>query len=165
MINSPSALAKADNSIEQKLSAMGLTLPAVSMPAANYVPFTVSGNQVIVSGQLPMKDGKPEGIGKLGAGMSIEQGQAVARQCVLNVLAHLKNACGGDLSRVKRCLRLGVFVNSTPEFTDQPKVANGASDLIVQIFGEAGKHARAAVGVAQLPMGVAVEVEALFEIA
>jgi enamine deaminase RidA (YjgF/YER057c/UK114 family) len=149
---------------ERRLQELGYVLPPAVMPAANYVPCTVSGNQVIVSGQLPMKDGKPEGIGKVGRELTIEQGQAVARQCVLNVLTHVKAACGGDLARVKRCLRLGVFVNSTESFTDQPKVANGASDLIVALFGDAGKHARAAVGVAQLPFGVAVEVEATFEI-
>lgn len=152
-------------SIEAKLQAKGLVLPPSVLPAANYVPYTLAGNQVIVSGQLPMKDGKPQGIGKVGREFTIEQGQEVARQCVLNVLGHVKAACGGDLSRVKKCLRLGVFVNSTEDFTDQPKVANGASDLMVELLGEAGKHARFAVGVSQLPFGVAVEVDGTFEIA
>jgi enamine deaminase RidA (YjgF/YER057c/UK114 family) len=153
------------NPVDAKLAEMGLTLPVAAMPAANYVPTTTSGNIVTVSGQLPMKDGKPTGIGKVGRELTIEQGQEVARQCGLNVLAHLKVACGGDFGRVKKCLRLGVFVNSTEDFTDQPKVANGVSDMMVALLGDAGKHARAAVGVAQLPFGVAVEVEATFEIA
>lgn len=152
------------SNVEQQLKKLGYDLPAVTMPAANYVPCTVVGNQVIVSGQLPMKDGKPMGIGKLGKDVSLEEGQEVARQCALNILAHLRNACGGDLDRVKRCLRLGVFVNSTDSFTDQPKVANGASDLMVAVFGEGGKHARFAVGVSQLPFGVSVEVDGTFEI-
>ena len=112
-----------------------------------------------------MRGGKAEFVGKLGAGISIPDGQQAARLCALNVLAHLKVAAGGDLDRVKRVLRLGGFVNCTPEFTDMPQVVNGASDLMVQVFGDAGKHARAAVGVASLPLGVAVEVEAMFEIA
>ncbi len=153
------------NAIEAKLSSMGITLPASVLPAANYVPYVVSGNMVTVSGQLPMKDGKPQDIGQVGKDISLEQAQGTAKLCGINVLSHLKAACGGDLSKVKRCIRLGVFVNSTPDFTDQPKVANGVSDFMVELFGkEIGSHARAAVGVAQLPFGVAVEVEALFEI-
>lgn len=153
------------NAIDAKLASLGITLPASVMPAANYVPYAISGNLVSISGQLPMKDGKPQDIGKVGAGISIEQAQGTARLCGVNILSHLKAACGGDLSRVKRCVRLGVYVNSTEDFVEQPKVANGVSDMIVEIFGDAGKHSRAAVGVAQLPFGVAVEVEALFEIA
>jgi len=167
MINTTSAKSKdqsKNNPIEQKLAEIGLTLPQAVTPVANYLPYTISGNQVIISGQLPIKDGKPEGIGKAGKEFTVEQAQAFARQCMLNVLAQLKAACGGDFGRVKRCLRLGIFVNSTESFIDQPKVANGASDLVVQLFGDAGKHVRAAVGVAQLPFGVAVEVEATFEI-
>ncbi|MBV8939722.1 MAG: RidA family protein [Alphaproteobacteria bacterium] len=150
--------------VEQKLKTMGIVLPEPAVPAAAYVPYTISGRQVIISGQLPMKDGKPQGVGKVGGEVSVEQAQEIARLCGLNVLAHLKTACGGNLDRVRKCLRLGVFVHSTPEFTEQPKVANGVSEMMLQLFGEAGKHARAAVGVAQLPFGVAVEVEALFEI-
>lgn len=150
--------------IDAKLKELGIDLPASVPPAAAYVPYTLSGKQVIISGQLPMKDGKPQDIGQVGASISLEQAQGTARLCVINVLSHLKAACGGDLDRVKQCLRLGVFVNSTPVFTDQPKVANGASELVMAVFGDAGKHARAAVGVAQLPFGVAVEVEGLFEI-
>ena len=153
------------NAIEQKLTSMGISLPASVMPAANYVPYMVNGNVVTISGQLPMKDGKPQDIGKVGGDFTVEQAQGTAKLCGINILSHLKAACGGDLSKVKQCIRLGVFVNSTESFTDQPKVANGVSDMMVEIFGAAGKHARAAVGVAQLPFGVAVEVEAQFEIA
>ena len=155
----------ASSSLEQFLARMGLNLPAATPPVATYVPYVISGRQVIISGQLPMKDGKPDGIGQLGREFTAEQGQAIARQCLLNVLAQLKAACNGDFTRVKRALRLGVFVNSTTGFTEHSKVANGASDLLVALMGEAGKHARAAVGVAQLPLGAAVEVEAMFELA
>ncbi len=146
-----------------KLSSMGLELPAVSMPAANYVPCVISGNTVYVSGTLPMKDGKPQFIGKVGQDFTVEEGQECARLCVLNILAHLKNVLGGDLGKVKRVIRMGVFVNSPPSFVEHPKVANGASDLMVAVFGDAGKHARFAVGVSGLPFGVAVEVDATFE--
>jgi enamine deaminase RidA (YjgF/YER057c/UK114 family) len=112
-----------------------------------------------------VRNGKAEYVGKLGAGISVADGQRAAKLCALNIIAHLKSACGGDLDRVKRVLRLGGFVNCMPDFTDMPQVVNGASDLMVQVFGDAGKHARAAVGVASLPLGVAVEVEAMFEIA
>jgi enamine deaminase RidA (YjgF/YER057c/UK114 family) len=151
--------------IEARLQELGIELPQATAPIANYVPYTVSGNLVTVSGQVSVRNGKAEFVGKLGAGISIAEGQQAAKLCALNVLAHLKNACGGDLDRVKRVLRLGGFVNCTPEFTDMPQVVNGASDLMVQVFGDAGKHARAAVGVASLPLGVAVEVEAMFELA
>ncbi len=150
--------------IESKIKELGHTLPAVSMPAANYVPLVVTGKTVIVSGMLPMLDGKPQFIGKVGKNVSVEDAQACARLCGLNILSHLKNACGGDLDKVGRLLRMGIFVNSTEDFTEQPKVANGVSDLMVGIFGDAGKHARFAVGVAQLPFGVAVEVDATFEL-
>ena len=150
--------------IERRLSELNITLPAATAPVASYVPYVISGNLVVISGQLPMKDGKPQDIGKLGQEFSIEQGQQTARQCAINILVQLKAACGGNLDRVKRCVRLGVFVNSTNNFTDQPKVANGASDLMVAVFGDAGKHARAAVGVNTLPFGVAVEADAIFEI-
>ncbi len=151
--------------IDQILEKLNITLPEVTAPAANYVPYTITGNTVVISGQLPMQDGKPQYIGKVGDEFSVEEGQACAKICGLNILAHLKNACGGDLDRVKKCVRLGIFVNATPERTDQPVVANGVSDMMVEIFGkEVGSHARAAVGVGSLPFGVAVEVEAMFEI-
>jgi enamine deaminase RidA (YjgF/YER057c/UK114 family) len=150
--------------IDARLKELGLELPQATPPIANYVPYTISGKQVIVSGQVSVRNGKPEYVGKLGAGLSIAEGQEAAKLCALNIIAHLKTACGGDLDKVKRALRLGGFVNCTPEFTDMPQVVNGASDLMVAVFGEAGKHARAAVGVSSLPLGVAVEVEAMFEL-
>ena len=150
--------------IEARLNELGIELPQATAPVANYVPFTTSGKLVVVSGQVSVRNGKPEFVGKLGAGISIADGQQAAKLCALNILAHLKVACGGDLDRVKRVLRLGGFVNCTPEFTDMPQVVNGASDLMVQVFGDKGRHARAAVGMSGLPSGVAVEVEATIEI-
>ena len=149
--------------INSRLADLGLTLPDAPAPAANDVPYVVTGNLVMISGQI---SAGPDGLitGRLGDGMSIEEGAAAARICGLNLIAQLKAACGGDLDRVVRVVRLGGFVNSTPDFTDQPKVVNGTSDLMVEIFGEAGAHARAAVGVAALPLGVAVEVDGIFEI-
>ena len=150
--------------IEARLKELGVTLPAPPVPVASYVPFTISGNIVFISGQVPIADGAVKYVAKLGQDGGIEVGQAAAQLCAINVLAQLKAACGGDLDRVTRCLKLGVFVNATPDFTQQPEVANGASDLIAAVFGDAGKHARAAVGVGSLPRGVAVEVDAIFEI-
>ena len=151
--------------IDARLKELGIELPQATAPVANYVPYTVSGNLVVVSGQVTLWGGKVEYVGKLGREISIDDGQKAARLCALNILTHLKTACGGDLDRVKRVLRLGGFVNSTPDFIQMPQVVNGASDLMVEVFGDAGRHARAAVGVASLPLGVAVEVEAMFEIA
>jgi len=151
--------------IDARLKELGIELPQATAPVANYVPYTMSDNLVVVSGQISVRAGKAEYVGKLGACISLAEGQQAAKLCALNILAHLRNACGGDLDRVKRVLRVGGFVNCTPEFTDMPQVVNGASDLMVEVFGEAGKHARAAVGVASLPLGVAVEVEAMVEIA
>ncbi len=149
---------------EQKLAALGLELPIAAAPVANYVGYTVSGKTVYISGQLPFRDGKVAYAGRLGAGVSVDDGYAAGRQCGLNILAQLKAACGGDLDRVARVLRLGGFVNSSPDFTDAPKCVNGASDLMVAVFGDAGRHARAAVGVASLPAGAAVEVDAIVEL-
>ena len=123
----------------------------------------IAGNLAFISGQVTMKDGTPQYIGKLGDKISVEDGKAAARLCAINVLAVLKLACGGDLERVARCVKVGVFVNAVPDYAQQPEVANGASDLFVAVFGDPGKHARAAVGVGALPRGVAVEVEAVFE--
>jgi enamine deaminase RidA (YjgF/YER057c/UK114 family) len=150
--------------IEQRLTGLGIQLPSPPAPVASYVPYTISGNLVTISGQIPIAEGKPQFVGKLGADISLEDGKQAAQLCALNLVAQLKAACGGDLNRVQRCLRLGVFVNAIPEFTLHPEIANGASDFIVQLLGEAGKHARAAVGAASLPRGVAVEVEGLFEV-
>ena len=152
------------SAVELKIQSLGFDLPTVSAPAANYVPYNQSGNLIFLSGTLPMKDGKPQFVGKVGAEFTIEQGQDCAKLCGLNILAHLKNACGGDLGKVKKLVRMGIFVNSATGFTDQPKVANGVSDMMVGIFGDAGRHARFAVGVSELPFGVAVEVDATFEV-
>lgn len=150
--------------IAQRLSELKIELPKAAAPVANYVPVTMTGSQAFVSGQVTAWNGEFRYKGQLGREVSLEDGQAAARLCALNIVAQLQAALG-DLDRVKRCLKLNVFVNSAPDFTDQPKVANGASDLMVEIFSDAGRHARAAVGVAQLPLGVAVEVDAVFEIA
>jgi enamine deaminase RidA (YjgF/YER057c/UK114 family) len=147
-----------------RLAELGIELPKTQPPVANYVPAVVCGSQVFVAGQIPVWNGVLRFVGQLGHKLSIEDGQQAAWICALNILAQLKAAID-DLDRVKRCVKLNVFVNSTSAFTDQPKVANGASDLLVQVFGEAGKHARSAVGVAQLPLGVSVEIDAVFEIA
>jgi|SRR5579885_221418 len=150
--------------IEKRLQELGIELPQPAAPVANYVPFAVSGNLIFVAGQISMWNGQPRFVGKLGAGISLGDGREAARLCALNILAQVRAACGGNLDRVRRIVRLGGFVNCTPEFTDMPQVVNGASDLMVEVFGEAGRHARAAVGVSSLPAGVAVEVEATVEI-
>jgi enamine deaminase RidA (YjgF/YER057c/UK114 family) len=150
--------------IDTRLKELGIELPAPPSPVASYVPYMIAGNLAFISGQVPMADGVPQFIGKLGDSISLEDGKAAARLCAINVLAQLKAACGGDLDRTVACIRLGVFVNATPDYTQQPEVANGASDLVVSVFGEAGRHTRAAVGVGSLPRGVAVEVDAVFEI-
>lgn len=149
--------------VEKRLAEAGIALPAAPAPAGNYVPVVVTGNLAVVSGQIASRDGKVAVKGKLGADVTLEQGYEAAKICAINILAQLKAAIG-DLDRVARCVRLGGFVNCTPDFADQPKVINGASDLMAIAFGAAGKHARAAVGAPSLPLGTAVEVEALFEI-
>jgi len=149
---------------EARLNELGIELPQPQAPWANYVPFTISGNLVFISGQICQWNGEHRFVGKLGAAISIADGQAAAKLCALNILSQLRVACGGDLDRVRRVLRLGGFVNCTPEFTDMPQVINGASDLMVAVFGDSGRHARAAVGMSGLPGGLAVEVEAIFEI-
>jgi len=151
--------------IDDRLKQLGLELPVPPMPVASYVPYVISGKLVSISGQVPIGPEGPAFLGKIGAGLSLEDGQAAARLCALNLLAQLKAACGGDLGKVRRCVKLTVFVNAAPDFTRQPEVANGASDLMVALLGEAGKHSRSAVGAGSLPRGVAVEVDGLFEIA
>jgi len=150
--------------IEARLKELGVTLSRPMAPIANYVPFVVTGNLVVVSGQVPAVDGKIAITGKLGAGLSSDRGKEAARLCFINVLAQLKAACGGDLDRVRRVVRLGGFIASVPEFTQQAQVMNGASDLAVAVFGEAGRHARTTIGVPVLPADAAVEVEGMFEI-
>jgi enamine deaminase RidA (YjgF/YER057c/UK114 family) len=151
-------------SIETRLEERGLQLPEAALPVAAYVPWTIAGRILYVSGQVPLLGGKPQFLGKIGRDFDIETGQKAAQLCALNILAQAKAALGGDLSRLRRCLKLGGFVNCTEDFRDHPKVVNGASELIVAAMGEAGKHARFAVGASSLPLGVAVEVEAIFEI-
>jgi enamine deaminase RidA (YjgF/YER057c/UK114 family) len=151
--------------IEQKLTSLGITLPIAPAPVANYVGFVRTGNLVIVSGQVCFDaQGKLIAKGKLGAGVTVEQGAAAARGCAVNLLAQLKAALG-DLDKVVRVVRLGGFINSAPDFLDGPKVLNGASDLMVQVFGDKGRHARTTVGVASLPADASVEVEGIFEVA
>lgn len=150
--------------IDTKLNELGITLPHAAAPAANYVPFTISGNQVFVSGQVPFVDGKIQFQGKVGDDFTTEQGVECARICALNIIAQVKAACGGDLDRVVKCVKLGGFVNCVDGFSEQPKVINGASDLMVDIFGDKGRHARFAVGTNALPLNVAVEIDAIFEI-
>jgi len=151
--------------LEQKLQDLGYDMPQAAAPAANYVPYVVSGSHVFVSGQIPFLNGEAMHQGKLGDDFSIEQGVEAAKACALNILAQVNAAVGGDWSRVKRCVKLGGFVSCVPEFTDHPKVINGASDLIVAVMGEIGQHARFAVGAPNLPLGVSVEIDAVFEIA
>jgi enamine deaminase RidA (YjgF/YER057c/UK114 family) len=148
---------------EERLEQLGVTLPAPTAPVAAYVPCVRAGSLVYVSGQVPLVDGKPSHLGRLGAEVGLEEGAAAARTCAVNVLAALKAELG-ELSRVRRVVKVTVFVASAPGFTDQPKVANGASELFGEAFGEAGRHARAAVGVAALPLGVPVEVDAIAEV-
>jgi enamine deaminase RidA (YjgF/YER057c/UK114 family) len=151
--------------IDARLKELGIELKEPAAPVANYVGYVISGNLVFISGQLPMVDGKLAYVGKVGDTVSVEDGQTAARACGVNIIAQLRSACGGDLDRVKRIVRLGGFVNSTPNFGEQPKVVNGASDLMVEVFGDAGKHCRAAVSAGALPFDVAVEIDAVAEIA
>jgi enamine deaminase RidA (YjgF/YER057c/UK114 family) len=147
---------------EERLEQLGVTLPAPAAPVAAYIPCVRTGSLVYVSGQVPLVDGKPSHLGRLGAGVGVDEGVAAARRCAVNVLAALKAELG-ELSRVRRVVKLTVFVAGEPDFSDQPKVANGASELFGEVFGEAGRHTRAAVGVAALPLGVPVEVDAIVE--
>ena len=149
--------------IDKKLAELGVALPSPVAPVATYVPYTISNGLVFISGQVSFSGGALL-KGRLGADLDIEKGQEAARACGLNLIAHLKTACGGDLDRVRRVVKLGAFVCCTPDFLDQPKVANGCSDLMVEVLGDAGRHARSAVGVANLPLGAAVEIDGVFEI-
>lgn len=146
----------------ERLAALGLQLPPAPKPVASYIPWRRSGNLLVVSGQIPLVDGKPMALGLVGEAVSLEEAQLCARRCVLNGLAVIQDALG-DLGWVQQFIRVGVFVACGPTFTDQSKVANGASDLLVEVFGDAGRHARAAVGCSSLPLGVPVEVDFLVE--
>ncbi len=149
--------------IDSRLTELGITLPDAPAPAANYVPYVQTGDLVFVSGQISQLDGALI-KGRLGADLDVAAGAAAARACGIALLAQLKRAVGGDLDRVVRVVKLTGFVNSTADFTDQPRVINGCSDLLVEVFGDAGRHARAAVSAASLPLGVAVEIEGIFEV-
>lgn len=150
--------------IDARLQELGLRLPTAMPPMANYMAFVVSGSLVVVSGQVPAEDGRIAVTGKVGAEVSVEQGQAAARLCFLNVLTQLRSACDGDLDRVRRVVRLGGFVAAGADFSQHAVVMNGASDLAVAVFGEAGRHARSTIGVPSLPGNAAVEVEGMFEL-
>ncbi len=152
------------SAIETRLNELGLTLPDAPAPAANYVPYVISGNLVFISGQIAQG---PDGPirGRLGEDFDLEAGVKAAEACALSLIAQAKAAAGGDLDRIARVVKLTAFVNSTADFTDQPKVVNGASDLFGKVFGDKGRHSRAAVGAPSLPLGVAVEIEGIFELA
>lgn len=150
--------------VEQRLTDMGVSLPKPAAPAANYVPFVTSGKLIFVAGQITILNGKLEYLGKVGDTLSTEDGYKAARICAINLIAQVKKACLGDLEQVTQVVKLGGFVNCTPDFTDHPKVINGASDLIADAFGKNGKHARFAVGASSLPLDVAVEVDGIFEV-
>ncbi len=151
------------DTIDAKLAELGLELPQAAAPVAAYVPVVDAGGMLHISGQLPFRDGAII-TGRLGENRSLDEGVDAARRCGLMLVAQIKAALGGDLSRVRRIVKLGVFVNSAPDFVDQPKVANGASELMAALFGDSGKHARSAVGVAVLPLGAAVEIDAIVEV-
>jgi len=153
------------NEIERRLEDAGITLPEAPAAGGNYVPARLGAGLLFVAGQVPMRDGKIAYVGKLGGGVSLEDGQAAARLCAINILAQAKQALGGDLSRIKQALKVQGFVNCTPDFGDHPKVINGASDLLVAALGDAGKHARFALGAPSLPFDCSVEVDATFEVA
>ncbi|MDP4796166.1 MAG: RidA family protein [Rhodospirillales bacterium] len=150
--------------IEARLKELGIELPGATAPAANYIPYVVSGKLIFISGQITLLNGKIEYIGKIGDTFSIEEGYQAARLCGLNLISQAKAAAGGDLDKIKRVVKLGGFVNAVPGFSSQPEIINGASDLMVEVFGENGRHARAAVSAADLPRNVAVEIEGIFEL-
>jgi enamine deaminase RidA (YjgF/YER057c/UK114 family) len=150
--------------IDARLKELGIELPTPPAPVASYVPFVVSGKLVFISGQVTLADGTLKYVGIVGKDLSLEDGKAAARLCAVNVLAQLKAACGGDLDKVRRCVKVTAFVNAVAGFAQHPEVANGASDLFVEVLGDAGRHARAAVGAGSLPRNVATEVEAIFEL-
>ncbi len=151
--------------IDDKLAELGIELPEAAAPAANYVPFCISGNLIFISGQLPMKDGSFAYQGKLGSDISQDQGIEAAKLCAIGIIAQAKAALDGDLDRVVRIVKLGGFVNATSDFTNHPKVINGASDLMVEVFGDKGRHSRFAMGAGSLPLGVSVEIDAVVEFA
>lgn len=150
---------------EENLKKLGITLPTPVAPVANYVPYTQAGNIYSISGQIPLKDGKLPYLGKVGVDITDEEGYKAAQLCAINIIAQINNICGGDLSKVRRIIKLGAFVNCKDGYDNQPEVVNGASDLMVEVFGEKGKHSRSAVGTNALPRNVSVEIDALVDIA
>ena len=150
--------------IDARLAELGVELPEAAAPAANYIPYVVTGKLIMVSGQIPMSGGEIKGIGKVGRDITTEQAAGIARICALNLIAQAKAACGGDLDKIARVVKLGGFVNCVDDYAQQPEVVNGASNLMVEVFGESGRHSRFAVGTNALPRGVAVEVEGIFEL-
>ncbi len=152
------------NDINQKLNELNIKLDEARAPAGSYVPYVITGNLVFISGQLPFINGKITTKGKVGENVSVEEGIKMAEACAKTILSQLKDACNGDSNKVKKVVKLGGFVASAPDFTDHPKIINGASDIFVNIFGEKGKHARFAIGAAALPRDVPVEIEGIFEI-
>lgn len=150
--------------IESRLAELGILLPSQAAPAGAYVPYVVAGDLVFISGQLPILDGTVKYTGRIGAELTIQHGYDAARLCGLNLLALARDVCAGDWDRLKKVVKLGGFVQCAPHFTDQPKVLNGASDLMMDVFGEVGRHARVTVGVAALPLGAAVEIDGIFQI-
>lgn len=151
--------------IDNRLAELGVTLPPAAKPVANYVGWVKTGNLVFTAGQVPLSEGKVAYQGKVGKDIPLDDANKAARLCAIGILSQLRDACGGDLDRVVRIVKLVGFVNAVPEFADHPKVINGASDFLVEVFGERGKHARSAVGSGSLPLNVAVEIEAVAEIA
>ncbi len=151
-------------SFDETLAKLGAEVPEASTPGANYVPYVLTGNQLYLAGQIPRRGERIDHVGKLGASISIEEGYRAARSCALNLVVQVRAACGGSLSRVSRIVKVSGFVNCTPDFTAIPQVINGATDLFVEVFGDAGRHARSAVGMISLPRGVSVEVEAIVEL-
>ena len=150
---------------EDRLAQKGLSLPGAAAPAANYVPYVLAGDMLYVSGQISRDESDALITGKVGADLTVEEGAAAAQRCALYLLAQVREACGGDMTRLKRVVKLTGFVNSTPDFADQPKVINGCSDILVDLLGDRGRHARSAVSAGALPLNVAVEIEGIFQIA
>ena len=150
--------------IENRLKELNIKIDKIPAPAANYLPYIKSGNQIFISGQLPVKNGEIAFKGKVGDGVTIEEAREAAKICAINIIANLKEACDGDLNKVKKCVKLGIFINAIDDFAQHPQIGNGASDLMVDIFAKKGKHSRFAVGVSSLPFNVPVEIDAIFEI-
>ena len=150
--------------IDSRLEELGIVLPEPANPAANYVPYVISRNLVFIAGQIPFWNGDVLHIGKVGVELTVEDATKSAKVCGLNIIAQLKAACDGNLDRVRRCVKIGVFVNCIDGFTQQPQIANGVSDLMVEVFGEAGRHARFAIGTNALPRNCATEADAVFEL-